>query len=94
MLATTSVYLYIGFLKASQHSAVHLQERIEQLALKLQPVHVTTILWAYARLELHPGIELMEALLSSVATGVHTFDPQVSQPPFQYHMAHVLVSMP
>lgn len=53
-----------------------LQARIEVLALTLPPLPTSTILWAYGKMLRHPGIELMEALLSTVTTSIQELEPQ------------------
>jgi len=54
-----------------------LQERIEEVIGQLQPLQITTILWSYAQLKRHPGIELMEALLAPLSLNIGQADPEV-----------------
>ena len=58
------------------------QARIEEVAQDLEPLQMTTILWSFGKLNYHPGIELMEALLSAVTLNTSSFATQVS------HAAH------
>ena len=41
----------------------HAQERAGQLAGALAPRDLSTVLWAYGRLQIYPGVEVMEALI-------------------------------
>ena len=57
-----------------------MQARVEELALELEPIHITTILWAYGKLGKHPGIEVVEALLSPITNNITQIDTQVRIP--------------
>lgn len=54
-----------------------LQARIEEVVQDLEPLQITTILYSLGRLNHHPGIELMEALLSGIHLNIQAFAPQV-----------------
>lgn len=55
----------------------HFQARVEDVVQDLEPLQITTILWSVAKLDHHPGIELMEALLSAINLNIAGFAPQV-----------------
>ena len=44
---------------------------------ELDSFQITTILWAYAKLNVHPGIEVTEALIAALTVKLPSSQPQV-----------------